>query len=497
MLAFERSPRTPTLVPALVDFCKLLELYLAERVDPLAIDRAGTIPPMILTELAGLGAFGVSLPEAHGGSGLGLVGACAVVETLAYRDRALATTIGLHLGLGTRGLVAFGSERQHARWLPDLAAGASVAAFSATEPGAGSDLSRLQTRVTRAGSGHLQVDGQKIYVTNGGLAHVYTIAAASPELSDAKAGASLVVLERGDTGLVIGPEEKKLGLRGSSTTPLYLDAVRIPDERLLGQPGHGQELVSQVLAWGRTIMSAGCTGTAAAAVDLATRHVAMRRQFGRTLGDQPVVRAQLADMAADLCAMRALVLATAACENDPRQLESLSIAAKIYCSETDWAICDRAVQLLGGSGYIEDSGAPLLLRDARITRIFEGANDVLLSRLGTIELLHPRTFMATGTAADAIALEVASIVAAWKETFGLRVLRNPQQLHWLGRLVVVRDTAQALAQRLGKDATESELALPRHALKRAERARQFLLLESSDTAASDIICRDLFGGVSA
>ncbi len=497
MLAFDRSPRTPTLAPALVDFCKLLELFLADKVDPQSIDRAGAIPPTILAELAWLGTFGVSLPEAYGGSGLGLVGACAVVETLAYRDRALATTIGLHLGLGTRGLVAFGSERQQARWLPDLAAGTNIAAFSATEPGAGSDLSRLQTRVSRAGPGGLQVDGQKIYVTNGGLANVFTIAAASPELGDAKAGASLVVLERGDPGFVIGPEEKKLGLRGSSTTPLYLDAVRVPDDRLLGPPGRGQELVSQVLAWGRTIMSAGCTGTADAAVDLATRHVAVRCQFGRPLGDQPVVRAQLADMAADLCAMRALVLATAACENDPLQLERLSIAAKVYCSETDWAICDRAVQLLGGSGYIEDSGAPLLLRDARITRIFEGANDVLLSRLGTLELLQPRTPATTGTGADAIALEVASIVAAWKQTLGLRVLRNPQELHWLGRLVVVRDTAQALARRLGSAATESELQLIKHALRRAERARQVVFLDSSDTAASDIICRELFGGVSA
>lgn len=497
MLVLERTRRAPTLTPVLVDFCRLLEQFLKDQVDPQAIDRSGVIPPAILSELAWLGTFGVSIPEAFGGSGLGLVGACAVVDTLAYRDRALATTIGLHLGLGTRGLVAFGSERQQSRWLPELAAGTCIAAFSATEPGAGSDLSRLQTRVSRVGPGRLQVDGHKIYVTNGGLASVFTVAAASPDLSDARAGSSLVVLERGDPGLVVGPEEKKLGLRGSSTTPLYLDAVQVPDGRLLGPPGRGQELVSQVLAWGRTIMSAGCTGTARAAVDLATRHVSVRHQFGRPLASHPVVRGQLADMAADLCAMRAIVMATAACESDPLQLERLSIAAKVYCSETDWSLCDRTVQLLGGSGYIEESGAPLLLRDARITRIFEGANDVLLSRLGTLELLQPRAYVATGTDADEIAIEVASIIAAWRETYGLRVLRDPRELHWLGRLVVVRETALALARRLDADTPDHELPLLRHALERAERARRVIFLESNDAVASELICSQLFEGVRA
>jgi len=475
----------------LADFCRQLASLLRERVDPLDIDRRHAIPRSVLDELASLGTFGVTLPEAWGGAGFGLDGACAVVDTIARRDRAVATTVGLHLGLGTRGLVAFGTEAQQRRWLPALAAGTRIAAFSATEPGAGSDLSRLATRVVPAGPGRLLLNGHKIYVTNGGLASVFTVAAASPGLSDAAAGASLVVLEREDVGLTVGAEEKKLGLRGSSTTPLWFEDVAIPADRLLGPAGDGQQLLSQILAWGRTIMAAGCAGTAHAALDLATQHVAARRQFGRTLASQPVVKRQLADMAADLYAMRSLIARTVQADSDPVELERLSLATKVYCSETDWHLCDRAIQLLGGSGYIEESGAPLLLRDARITRIFEGANDVLLTRLGSIELMHPRPPRHTGTRADAIADEVHGAVATMRESGGLKALRHPEQLHWLGRLVVARDVAWALADRIAVEADAEQSPLSWRALARAETSVRVIACERDESDPSDVICSQL------
>lgn len=475
----------------LADFCRSLATFLRDHVDPLAIDRDHAIPRSVLDEVARLGTFGVTIPEAWGGSGLGLLGACAVVDTIARRDRSLATTVGLHLGLGTRGLVAFGTEAQKSRWLPELAAGTRIGAFSATEPGAGSDLSRLATRVAPGAPGRLVVNGHKIYVTNGGLADVFTVAAASPGLSDAAAGASLVVLERGDAGLSVGAEERKLGLRGSSTTPLWFEDLEVPADRLLGPPGDGQQLLSQILAWGRTAMAAGCAGTAHAALDLATRHVAQRRQFGRPLSNQPVVRRQLADMAADLYAIRALIARTVRDEDNPVELERLSLAAKVYCSETDWNLCDRAIQLMGGSGYIEESGAPLLLRDARITRIFEGANDVLLTRLGSIELMHPRALRQTGTRADAIADEVHGVVAGLRESRGLKTLRHPEQLHWLGRLVVARDVAWALAERVSTGATTEHTPLLARALARTERAVRVIACERDDNDSGDVICAQL------
>lgn len=445
-------------------FCRDLHRLMLERVDPLAVDGAHALPEGLLGDLAALGVFGVSIPERFGGSELGLAGTAAVVETLARRDRSVATTVGLHLGLGTRGLVLYGTEAQRGRWLPDLASGRRLAAFATTEPGAGSDLSRLQTTARRdAVTGRLRIDGQKAFVTNGRLARTFTIACATVGLGEARTGQNLLVLERED-GVESGAEEQKLGLRGSSTTPLYLDGVVVDDDRVLGTPGAGHGIIGEALAYGRTAMAAGCNGTAITALELAARHVAQRRQFGKTLSEQPVVRAQLAEMAASLHVMRALVAWTGAAEHDPATLERRSVAAKVFCSDGDWAICDTALQLLGGSGYIEESGVALLLRDARITRIFEGANDVLLTRLGSLEMAAPAPAPAAGAdpGAAAIATLCHELRAAWLARYGLKILRDPVRLHRLGRLAMLREAAEATAASPGPTADP----LRAHALAR-------------------------------
>lgn len=416
----------------LASFLTSLDRFLVEHVDARAIDAAHRIPDQVLRGLADLGAFGVTIPEAYGGSGLGLLAACRVVDVSARRDRAVATTVGLHLGLGTRPLVAFGTAAQKARWLPELAAGSRIAAFAATEPGAGSDLSRLATRAVIDGE-RVRVDGQKLYVTNGRIAGLYTLAVAS----DLAGGGALIVLEREDSGLSVGPEERKLGLRGSSTTPITLAGVEVESARLIGPTGAGAAQLGHTLAWGRTAMAAGCCGTAQAALDATLAHVRLRHQFGRTLAAQPVVRAQVADMVATLHTMRALVV-RAATAPDAAEHERLSLAAKIFCSDGDWAICDLALQLHGGSGYLEDTGLPLLLRDARITRVFEGANDVLASRLGQIELTAPRP-----PTADLIGVQLSERLAAARSQ-GLAALRDPVLMHQIGHLAVVREAAASL-----------------------------------------------------
>lgn len=473
-------------------FCGELRRFLAVRVDSAKIDAEHALPAGLLTELAELGVFGVSIPETWGGSELGLAGACAVVESLARYDRAVATTVGLHLGLGTRGLVAFANDAQRERWLPDLASGKRLGAFATTEPGAGSDLSRLATRArVDQATGRLRVDGQKIYVTNGGLAQTYTVAVSTEGLGGAASGQNLLILERND-GLKIGAEEVKLGLRGSSTTSLYLDDLDIPIDRVVGVPGAGHRDISQVLAFGRTAMAAGCNGTAWAAIDLATAHVAERRQFGKTLAAQPVIRLQLADMAASLFAMRAMVAATGDVEHDDAELERRSVAAKVYCSETDWTICDTSLQLHGGSGYIEETGAPLLLRDARITRIFEGANDVLASRMGALELIRPGSHAATGTDADEIARITHEVRTTWQAKDGLKVLRDPIRLHKLGRLAILREVAVATAAYAGPLPGPRTAALRDHALGRLLQAAEAAARAVAPIATVDAIVDPLF-----
>lgn len=505
---------------ALALLCEGLLRFARAEIHPLQIDREGQIPSAVLSGLAEMGFFGLSIPERWGGAGFSLRGVCDAVLALARLDRSVATTVGLHLGLGTRGLVAFGSDELRAAFLPELAAGKKIAAFAATESGAGSDLAAIATRAVDAAGGRLRVDGGKIYVTNGGLAQVFTIVAATPGMGGARRGHSLLLLERGDTGVAALGEERKLGLRGSSTTSLHLDGVEIPRTRIIGEPGRGMEHLAHVLAWGRTAMAAGCVGAAQVALEAASAHAATRRQFGRTLASFEVVREQLADMAALAFAMEALVHETCAAEDEPFALAALSTAAKVLCSEGDWEICDLAVQLHGGAGFLEESGLPLLLRDARITRIFEGANDVLLAAHGTwLAAAAPaqseaeeRASPATGgarrraallvgpklsgaaSAADRLHAAIAQRRDELRARFGVRLLSQQRLLHRLGRLGILSAAADAavLCAESEGDAQSRQLATHFVALAEARAAPLFAepaALDPIDAIASVLIAR--------
>ena len=401
---------------------------------------------------------------------------CAVVTALARHDRSVATTVGLHLGLGTRGLVAYGSNALKDTWLPDLAAGRRIAAFATTEAGAGSDLAAIRTRAMPVG-GMLEIDGEKIFVTNGAIAGVYTITASTPGLGGARKGHSLVLVSREDAGVSPGPEEDKLGLRGSSTTTLHFDAVRVANERVIGVAGEGMTQLGHVLAWGRTVLAAGCVGSTNAAIEAAVAYVGQRRQFGRTLDSFEVVREQIAEMAAVRFAMEALVRSAASGEH----LLPWSIAAKVFCSEGGWEIADTAIQLHGGVGYIEETGLALLLRDARVTRIFEGANDVLRVHLGMIEATTPperrplRGVSPLGRVADAFHAGVEDIRTYLGGRYGIRLAREQRLLHRLGQLAVLRDACDAVVVRAAAETNPASTDLASHWLALA-RARSAPLL---------------------
>ncbi len=444
--------------------------FAARAIDARKIDRAAAIPREVLSGLAELGLFGLTLPEEFGGSGCSLATACSVVAELARVDRSVAVTLGLHLGLGTRGLVAFGTPAQHERYLPELASGACLAAFATTEPGAGSDLSTLQTHAKDTGSA-LLLNGQKIYVTNGGLAGLYTLAVSTPGLGGSARGQSLLLIERGDAGLHVEPEEHKLGLKGSSTTGLVLDSMLLPYGRVLGEAGGGARALGIILSWGRTLMSAGCCGAARAALDKLALHLANRRQFGRPLAALEVVREQVALLTARAFAMEALV--DEASRQDAEALQLRSLAAKIFASESAWAIVDGAIQLHGGLGFIEDTGLALMLRDVRVTRIFEGANDVLLAHLGASELLKaplraplatdpasvPDTALASVSAeADALALQVDALRQSLHARFRIGVFRQPRWLHRLGAACMWREAIDAALRRARTSARADEVA---------------------------------------
>jgi len=422
-----------------------IKAFTRQHVRALEIDHAHHIPREVLTGLAELGLFGLTLPEAFGGAALSALDATDVVAALAEADRSVATTVGLHLGLGTRGLVAYGTRAQHERYLPDLATGERIAAFATTEPNSGSDLSALETVARAEAAGSLKLNGTKIYVTNGGLCGLLTVTASTPGLGGAARGTSVLLLEPSMAGVTRQSEEKKLGLRGSSTTGFVFDDVTLPAGALLGEPGQGPAYLAHILSWGRLLLSAGTVGTTRVALRTTLEHVHTRQQFRRALIKQEVVQQQLARASALAFAMQSLVKEAAQAEGDVPRLARLTTSSKVFCSEAAGQIVDLAVQLHGGSGYIEDTGMALLVRDARVTRIFEGANDVLLTHAGLQELTEPATPLRE-PGLDNLFFSVRERrdeLCGDSQAPGVRALGRRVEQHALGRAVVWRDAAVA------------------------------------------------------
>jgi alkylation response protein AidB-like acyl-CoA dehydrogenase len=442
----------------------------AKATDPAASDQRGALTADTLAQAKRMGLFGLSIPRAYGGLGLDLGGVCSAVEAIAFHDRALAATLGLHNGLGTRAIIAFGSESQRETWLPGLARGEPIAAFAATETSAGSDITALSTSARLGDDGVLRLGGSKAYITNGGLAGLFTVLARTESIVRIPRAFGMLLVQRGQAGFTIGPEEHKLGLRASSTTPLYFEDVAVERERVVGDAGGGMAQLDHVLAWGRIVMASGCCGAARSAVDRTIDHVTSRVQFGQTIGQLEVVRRQLADMAAEHFMMRALAGEAAACIGDSRTLQR-SVAAKVLCSEALWRICDAAVQLHGGFGYMEGSGLPRLLRDARVMRIFEGANDVLLTLAGAAEVRAPRApnrrevpERAAGVAELAArhARRISDVREGFLRAFGVRLLAKHGLLHRLGRLAVLGEAFDAVIGRAARDVDPHSARLASH-----------------------------------
>ena len=420
---------------------------LAREVDGGAIDRDGEIPARVRAACAAQGLFGLTIPEAHGGAALALRDACRVVAEIARVDRSVAIMVGLHAGLGTRGLVTLGAPQLRARWLPRLASGDCIASFAATEAGAGSDLTAIRTTLTDEGGGStFRLDGEKSYVTNGRFAGMFTVLARSPGLGGARAH-SLVCVPADTPGIELGKEESKLGIRGSSTVTVRFDHVRLAREQILGTLGRGMEHAHDLLTWGRTLMSAGCIGTGRAALDAAITHVTTRKQFGRAVGVLGATRAHVAWMAARLHAMEALVDRVAALEAFGDSMDRPSAIAKVFCSESAFTICDRSLQLHGAVGFLEPMGVARMLRDCRITRIFEGANDVLLVRIGAARIAQRGEVRVVcgDPRIDALAGRIAAVVDTTRARFGIGAVRKQVVLQRIACAEVALAAASACA----------------------------------------------------
>jgi alkylation response protein AidB-like acyl-CoA dehydrogenase len=334
-----------------------------------AAEQAGEAPRALWRRMGELGFLGVRYPEELGGSGGTMTLACLLMEELYRVGPGVAAGFEIHVGLGTQPLAAAGTPEQVERWLRPALAGDAVCAFAMTEPEAGSDAAGIRSTARREDGGWV-LDGSKLYITNGGIADFALVTART------EAGVSLFVVERGDAGFSAGPPLEKLGLASSVTTALYLDACRVPADRLVGQDGEGLDLVFATLDEGRLLVAAESLGIAKASFERALAHARTREQFGRPIGKFQAVRFRLADMAVGIEAAEQLVYAGAR-RVDAGERATLECAtAKLFASELATKTAHDAVLTLGGAGYVRDSEVERHYRDAVLNEIVEGTSDV-------------------------------------------------------------------------------------------------------------------------
>lgn len=348
--------------------------FARERVAPAAeeLDREGRFPYELVAELAELGLMGIPIPERYGGAGGDTVSYALAIEELARIDSSVAITVAAHTSLGTMPIYLFGSETQKQEWLPRLASGRGLGAFGLTEPEAGSDAAALQTRAQLSGD-RWTIDGSKIFITNAGtdITACITIAARTGD-----GEISSLIVPSGSPGLVVSPPMKKLGWRASDTRELSFQGCEVPAGCLVGDRGRGLTQFLEVLDGGRISVAAMALGVAEGAYDLAAAHARTRRQFGKPIGSFQAVRFALADTATEIEAARWLVLRAASLKDAGRPFALEAAIAKLYTGELSNRAVNRAVQIFGGYGFMEDSPIARFYRDQKVLEIGEGTNEV-------------------------------------------------------------------------------------------------------------------------
>jgi acyl-CoA dehydrogenase family member 9 len=351
--------------------------FFAANVDSAKIDKEHTIDPAVIQGLKDLGLFGMLIAEPYGGIGLSATGYARVMQEVAAYDSSLAVTLGAHQSIGLKGLLLFGTPEQKNKYLPRLATGEMVAAFALTEPGAGSDAAAIQTRAERSGDGFV-LNGSKIWITNGGFADLFTVfARTSPADEGAKPKITAFLVERAQ-GVKSGPNEHKLGIRGSSTTEVYFEDVHVPASAVLGERGRGFKVAMEVLNSGRLGLASGCVGLSKRLIKMAVERVQERKAFGRPIGEFGLIKDKIAVMVAETFALESMTYVTTGLVD--RHVTDYSVESaicKVYGSETLWRTVNETLQIAAGIGYMQEYPYERMLRDSRINLIFEGTNEIL------------------------------------------------------------------------------------------------------------------------
>jgi alkylation response protein AidB-like acyl-CoA dehydrogenase len=339
-------------------------------------DRQGELPAEFVDELRAAGLFSFVIPEASGGLGFGSKAYSRALQEVAKYDASVAVTVGAHSSIGMRGLLLFGTESQRSRYYEKLATGEMIAAFCLTEPTSGSDAASIRTTAVKESDAWV-LNGNKIWITNGGIADFFTVFAKTTS-PDERKGLSAFIVTRDMPGVTTGPHEDKLGIRASSTTTVSLENVRVPHDHLLGEEGKGFKVAMNILNSGRTGLGGGAVGGMKKLISLATQQANQRIQFDKPIREFGLVKQKVGQMVIDCYATEATVTMVAGLTDSGYADYAVEAAiSKVFASEALWRSADEALQIAAGNGFMTEFPYERLLRDSRINRIFEGTNDIL------------------------------------------------------------------------------------------------------------------------
>lgn len=338
------------------------------------MDEQDLFPRAIIDKMAALGLMGIPIPEEWGGAGADYISYILALEELSQISPTVGVILSVHLSVGTMPILRYGTEEQKKKYVQRLARGEYLGAFALTEPHAGSDASRIRTTAKRVGDTYI-LNGSKIFITNAGEADTYiTFAVTDPEAGSK--GITAFIVDRNTPGFSVGKKEKKMGLGGSNTCELIFDGAQVPAANRLGKEGQGYEIALSNLSGGRIGIAAQALGIATAALEHARSYAKERHQFGKPIGKLQAIQFKLADMATQVEAARLLVYQAAWMYQEGRPCRRESSMAKLLATDTAMKVTTEAIQVFGGYGYSREYPVERLFRDAKVTQIYEGTNEI-------------------------------------------------------------------------------------------------------------------------
>ena len=342
--------------------------------DVIERDELQKFPHNLVKKMAELGFMGIMVDPKYGGSGMDTLSYALVMEELSKVDASASVIVSVNNSLVCFGLEAYGTEKQKEKYLIKLATGEWIGAFCLSEPEAGSDATSQSTTAVNKGD-HYLLNGTKNWITNGGRAQVYLVIAQTDKNKGYK-GIDVFIVERDTPGFEIGPKENKLGIRGSDTHTLQFNDVKIPKENRIGEAGFGFKFAMKTLSGGRIGIAAQALGIAAGAYELSLKYSKERKAFGKEISNHQAIAFKLADMATDIEAARLLVYKSALDKDLGRSYDTSSAMAKLYASKVAMQHTVEAVQIHGGNGFVKDYHVERMMRDAKITQIYEGTSEI-------------------------------------------------------------------------------------------------------------------------